>query len=492
VLFLLFWSSEAFRFSEPSFAVDWGNIYTNTFIRNIELIDASRYNRNYTGFVPADPSGCVVDPNDAPFVKGSAVFLIDFGCRLSYEPRINSYTAMGAGAILFATPLCIAPCGATAWNLNDWTDVSAKTPTLMYRDAYGPTVSSPPGGLDFAAITLNPPGQYNQYAALIIYSLIGQNITIFLNTPERNDILGATTYDSSHYTTLGIAIFMGMTYYLILLVLFSSKLTLFAFHEGKIQMSMPQICLGLCTFGCIISVFWYTVGPFTWKGTLPFYPAYFFFDGGASPYVFISICLMGLYYGEITLLTSQDRSGTFQKLRIPAICVGVGMFLANYIIAAVWITTFTSLADPFGVLRAWAGVYGAMWCIILIFLGFGLVLLARALPSMSGQTRMSIIRTIIFGCIMLASIIAFGICYWWYLFEPPGLPVLYSYGIYQFMNWLYAGFPALLVFLSFRISISKEIEMSRSGTSSTSGSSATSKSSSGSSSSASQDPVIEL
>jgi len=210
---------------------------------------------------------------------------------------------------------------------------------------------------------------------------------------------------------------------------------------------------------------------------------------------FSGLIVLGLYFKEISSLTSSKPGGFLDKLKWP--CVGL--------LGLLWATNITqSFIQAFPVdVQNSAGQFVqfiiaifalSAFCCIVVF-AWGGVSLLTSVPTSSEKFSTVLVVVLVAGFAVCDTTIS---CFIYnvitnFIGGANGGPM--GDGI-NFLQWMwigqglmYFGPPTgmLMVCFLFRVSVAKEIELSKSGTSSTSSSSKSS-----SSSSSSSDPVIEL
>jgi len=207
--------------------------------------------------------------------------------------------------------------------------------------------------------------------------------------------------------------------------------------------------------------------------------------------IFSAALILGFYFREVSLLTSSpDSMAALNKLVIPCIVVVLAWMVGETIVSTLQSDPTSYNIDIITVFQADAGFTIAMACVVFLFLGWGVFSLLFSLRNSGGSAaRGTVVRVSLLGIGVMVTLLPFGIIHGWcYLVL---LKDLYTSTMFFLFFGMASAVPAIIICLSFRVSISKEIEISKSATSSTSGSSGASGSSKSSSSSAA-DPVIEL
>jgi len=286
----------------------------------------------------------------------------------------------------------------------------------------------------------------------------------------------------------------------------------FILSAGAIRVELPQIVMTIVFFlgfflwfGCTFNIV--TPSAVNWgaKG--------FLFDL-CWPIAWTAIIVLGFYFHEAATLSSTQQGAVFDTMKWPLIIV-LSIVWVIYIVFSIIFAVSPSFmvedlvpsitenrlwtSDLYNIIR---GSFAVVMIVVnLGVLAFGVVSLAMALPSSSGNARNILLRIIILATVLFLASGGFGLAYW---ASSAGLNTdRYNYcpacSVSQEIMLQWYGLPVLHhIFVSgcllatFRVSTQKEIELSKSATSSTSSASGSSAGSSSSSSSASSDPVIEL
>jgi len=202
---------------------------------------------------------------------------------------------------------------------------------------------------------------------------------------------------------------------------------------------------------------------------------------------------MGLYFGEISQLTSVPSVPGLKILFWPAVAI-IGAAWVLIIVAGGMATNF-ALATTAGPQRKiiFAFVTAALVVQLLVVLWGSFCVVRQA----SGGARLSVARVALISVLASVFLTSFGIAsmslqYLDTTFMEDTISEVSLIVFFEFGFIFVPCFCVGLIILNFRVSTSKEIELSKSSTSSTSSKGGSSSSSSSSASSSRQDPVIEL
>jgi len=229
---------------------------------------------------------------------------------------------------------------------------------------------------------------------------------------------------------------------------------------------------------------------FVWRSEVDLH-IFLFFVYWPLACAFTGVTLMGLYFKEISSLTSVQTSSGFRLLLVPSIVV----------LSGAWFMVL--LAGGFGTnptLNAFnASPQKAVFALIVVILSVSFViviwgaieLIFASRGNQNGAVTRVIVLSVIAACINVAFGIAFALNFTFIGDYFVNISILSIIAFYEMLMIFVPCCVTILVMINFQVSVAKEIELSKSGTSSTS--SSTNKSSSKSSSSTSgADPVIEL
>ncbi len=356
---------------------------------------------------------------------------------------------------------------------------------------------SPPAGGNQAYISIPDILRYDLYSS--IYPAILSNCSVLVDPPTAPNPLWVLMYpgpsraNSAGYRVSGFVaiVWLGWICSVAVMCMAASKWSVFYVHEGGFKLSLAQIQMIFCFFGG----FFMFMMSFGYGGTSPFFPSNTntiqFFSSWPWGSVCTSAVILGLYFREISQITSSQSSGALNVMKWPAIII---IFL---LWAALFSSGLVSSLDPPGGGPSGTSNFAFAFVIASLFVGGGILVFGSIslLISMRGtKNSAGLYRVIVSSLLVFAIMWSLGVlCAVWTYF----LVETYQYGQYSLVCALTTlnVFPPFVCFVlvmsNFRISLVKEIEISKSGTSSTD-SSRSSSSRSTSSSASTNDPVIEL
>jgi len=281
----------------------------------------------------------------------------------------------------------------------------------------------------------------------------------------------------------------------LLMVVSAMKFAVICSTEGRIQFSIPQMVLFFCFCTGVFTILNAISGIFGQVGIF-YKPACVFFEFWLFACAYSGLLILGLYFREVSTLTSSS-SGFLSRLAWPTLILVVVFWAV--ILTNSFVTTFApaSLVSVGGGFVTFTFAVFVVASVALTFVfGWGIISLALSLNPSHGAYRalvVVIVQTSVAYVVLVTSTLIYLVVD---LFIGGwGGPIGYYANGYQYQQALeglsLVAVPIAMMFVAFlfRVQMSKEIEISKSGTSSTSDSRS---SSSSSSSSSKTDPVIEL
>jgi len=278
----------------------------------------------------------------------------------------------------------------------------------------------------------------------------------------------------------------------------STKLVQFV-HLSGFKFHFPHIVLTVALMGGIVSQFIAYEGHYSWRSPLNVvgFKLWTFFEYFPLGFAATMGVLMGLYFRELTLLTSVQSVPGLNILRWPAVisiaCVWVMITITGGLYA--YPDLIIGINDIPGPIYPVEFAFIVVILVMQLFLvGLGSLSILKSLGQGS-QNKASLVKVIVISVSSAVLLTSFGIAFSalrMTFFNPWGLPNFYAFiGIYEMFGNFIPILCMILFSMCFELKTSKEIEISKSGTSSTS-STGVSKSKSSSSSSSGLNPVIEL
>lgn len=440
-------------------------------------VDWTAFGKNYTGAV----------------LTGSTALTDVWGCELS------SYGAGKKSEIVFvqvsSTPCDIAYAQRNPQDAGYGASIAINSVTV--NGLRWSTIGPYPFGIPFVfpnqqSVTTTW-GTLEAPAAIAAKAISkGTNITVFLDFPSQNYIEASFfDYWGGMYNTR----WFGFAIACLGLCFCSAKLGMFFTFSG-FSLNIPTMVLGSVLLANVFVILNIIVGvegfyeTASWRGA-------FFFNWWPWSWILTANIIMGLYFADVALLTSSaGAAGTMKVMKIPMIVILVILWAAQITIS------FISIFPPTSNGAAQGGTFSNFFIAIVALVNFvtlalntwGTILLARAVSSLSGVQRSSVITTFVLADLSCLISVTFSLWYYAFRFFSPqtgvNLSLTQFFTILGALIWIPIPISGLLLSFLFQVSVSKEVELSKSGTSSTSMHSSSSKSSS--SSSSSSDPVIEL
>lgn len=476
----------ALRFLSPPELAAFGHIHSPAYQQLVPFTEPSYYNRNYTVTTTVDLFGCFpkgLPGQTPPRYDGKLVWIAFFypcpdvpGSSGSGYPFLNlwkSYQDQGAAGIIGTDVAQQADTGTTTRMLGDPSTVNIPMIVMKYlKNIYTP----------YDPVT-NPIVAFSLFTFPPNFS----NITAFLETPDLSPLAFNNLYP---YPANGWAFIRWTTVAMSLMVLLFAltKLSAFVFYEGGVRLSIPQMILGLCVASCFFEFLEWNFGPNACSWVWP-YPVGAFFFSHYLPYWYSAVVLYCFYLIEVSMLTGNTIS-TIQRFKWPCVVLLAGLMVIELVVASIF-AAFPSTLNFTTIFQLWSCIYIICAGSISLLLAFSTVLFARAIFSTDKTSmgiRIMVINATLFLLIWFSVVGFFCIVLNNWFYYPYWNLVFASLGFSTFLS-------CLVLCLSLRISVQKEIEISKSATSSTSAASNNSYGSSSSrstSSSAAADPVIEL
>lgn len=252
------------------------------------------------------------------------------------------------------------------------------------------------------------------------------------------------------------------------------------------QFSFPQVSLSVAFLGGVSGIFLALTGYFGYRSFVQISTWYFLFPFNIAFACTLSI-LMGMYFGEVSRLTSAQSVPGLGFLFWPAVGLISLTWIMIIVSGSIYVSGSNNLAQPIAI--ASFSFLAAILGIQLIVCVWGSIFLLKASSSTPGISRvvgLSLMASVFLTGFGLSSIVLF-----YFVISGITNDTISIVNVIMLVEFGYNFVPCiciLIITLNFRITVSKAIELSKSGTSSTVSSSSSSKTSS----SSSADPVIEL
>lgn len=319
-------------------------------------------------------------------------------------------------------------------------------------------------------------------------------MTAYLDYPAPNYWVSDFNLPGGVSWSLG---WLGLAMGMLLLVIATAKFAVLAFHEGRIQFSIPQ----LVVFCCWMTALFVIINSFSQnQGTNNYFShfAAYFFEFWSFAFIYTALLIMALYFREVASLTTAG-AGKFELLKIPMLVLAIGLWVMTIITSAFNATpNGTTGNTPQDVYNAIFAVYVILSAALVAAYLWGSISLLMTLRGANASVKRAVIIVVVVSSFAMVNAIWTCLVHAALTFYIDGYGgpwgeriTFFEWGwILQLTVYLGTSIPGILLCLLFRVSVQKEIELSKSGTSSTS--SGYGKSNSSSSSSSSADPVIEL
>jgi len=434
--------------------------------------ETSAFNTNIS-FVLA-PSGCPSGWDSSFSPLGKAVWINALGKPCDFADFQREVTVRGGIGLFMGTP--VPAITMMGWQGNFLRGGVPAFSTQSSTNPYGTIDANVfPGSLLFGLI----PGAFNE------------NITALLTPPKQNIIYrDMNNQVSGHQILSTIGIILSASLFAL------SVAKIFTFHQfmGGIQFTIPFVvffcCCGVGIFGCLRSITGQD-GVWVWfNSEIPQ-----FFNFWTLGWAFSSSILLGLYFRELSTLTSAQESPVLNAMFWPAVVIIGFMWIGILIVGGVTVNEPSS-ADTNGNLAALQlAVIVIAAFVMMVVVMWGSLSLLLSFAGTSDSSKALLVKVILLSVLQMIVLVPTGV-FFTVAYNYPETTVSLYLNTVQVI-WLDVGLSvygpvvaSFIILFNFRISVSKEIEVSKSGTSSTS--SGSSSSSNSSSSSASNDPVIEL
>jgi hypothetical protein len=268
----------------------------------------------------------------------------------------------------------------------------------------------------------------------------------------------------------------------------------FTLAGNSIKLRLPELVFAFCFVGGIFGLLEGIIGFFAWRGVME-QDVWIMFEFWPLCCALTCCIFMGLYFKEVSSLTSAKDIVGFGSLNYVAIPVVSLLWIVNIILGVM------QAADPTGVAGVGSNTYIAFIAFVslasavaLAICLWGSISIAMSLNGVDSGRVFTLVLTIISSLVATCLSVSTGLCTIIIQTYPNNFAIgLTSFDTVTRLELLpnFTQMLAMLLLISnFRVASAKEIELSKSATSSTSGGSSASSASSSSKSGA--DPVIEL